>query len=261
MMLQLKNISLSFTNGRKDTFKLLNNLSLSVERGKITALVGGNGSGKTTLFNIISGFQNNYCGEIIFNEKKINHLPPYHIAQEGIGRLFQDKQLIGDLTVLENMKIASDNSAGETPFTYLFNRKFIDKQEKEKEKKAIQIFEYFFGKENKYIKMLHQKANCFSYGEQRILGLALLLMNDYKLLLLDEPTSGINPKYIETIKHIILRIVQERNLTILLIEHNMHFVREIADYCAYIENGKIVQQGLTNTVLNSQYIKNNYLGI
>lgn len=261
MMLQLKNISLSFTNSRKDTFKLLDKLNLSIEKGKITALVGGNGSGKTTLFNIISGLQNSYSGEIIFNGEKINYLPTHHIAQKGIGRLFQDKQLIGDLTLLENMKIASGNSAGEKPFAYLFNRKSIDKQEKDKEGKAIHILQHLFGEENKYMDMLHHKANCFSYGEQRIVGLARLLMNDYRLLLLDEPTSGINPVYIETIKQIILKMVQEEKLTILLIEHNMHFVREVANYCAYIDNGTIVQQGLTSTVLETQEVKNSYLGL
>lgn len=261
MILQIQDINLSFTDNRNETLRLLNGLSLDVPKGKITALVGGNGAGKTTLFNLISGFQNGYQGKILFDGKHISRHSPDRIARQGIGRLFQGRQVFGDLSLLDNMKIASGKTDGETPFAYLFRRKTIAGTEEEKEAQALKILNNLFGTGNKYTQMLHAKAGEFSYGEQRILGLARLLMGNYRLLLLDEPTAGVNPAYIETIEQIILKMVREQNLSILLIEHNMRFVREVADVCAYLNAGKIALRGTAGAVLDSREVKDSYLGL
>jgi ABC-type branched-subunit amino acid transport system ATPase component len=260
MILELKNITLSFS-GSKDSFKILNGLTFSVKKGKITALIGGNGSGKTTLFNVISGFQEGYTGDIIFNGNPLPALSPAKIAQKGIGCLFQGKPLFQDLSLLDNMKLASNDCSGEFPFSYLASRKKIDKKEQEKEQRAVDILNRIFGADNKYAKMLHCMGSEFSYGEQRLISLARLFMGDYSLLLLDEPTAGVNPVYIETVKTIILQMVADGQTTVLLIEHNMPFVGEIADSCAYISEGRIQQQGAPREVLNNQDVKNSYLGI
>ena len=260
MILELKNIALSFTGG-KDSFKILDGLNLNVPTGKITALIGGNGSGKTTLFNIISGFRNDFTGDIILKGENIKKLAPDRIAKKGIGRLFQGKPLIQDLTLLENMLLASDDCAGEMPFTYLFRKKNIDRKEKEKEKQAIEVLNQLFGENNKYIEMLHHRGSEFSYGEQRLISLARLFMGNYSLLLLDEPTVGVNPVYIDTIRKIVKQMVADGKTTVLLIEHNMPFVNGIADHCAYIDNGKIECEGLAEEVLNNQEVRNSYLGL
>jgi ABC-type branched-subunit amino acid transport system ATPase component len=260
MILELKNISLSFTGGR-DSFKILNELNFNVKKGKITALVGGNGAGKTTLFNVISGFQKDYKGEILFRGESIGKCSPDAIARKGIGRLFQGKPLFPDLTLLENMKLASTDVSGELPFSYLVNRKKIDEKEREKDKQAIEILNRLFGENNKYVKMLHCTGTEFSYGEQRLISLARLFIGNYSLLLLDEPTAGVNPVYIDTIKQIIQQMVSVNNVTVLLIEHNMPFVNGIADYCAYISDGSIRYQGTADEVLNNQEVKNSYLGM
>jgi len=260
MIMKLENISLSFTGG-KDSFKILDGLNLAVEKGKITALIGGNGSGKTTLFNVISGFQKGYTGNIIFEDKPIHSLTPAQITQKGVGRLFQSKPLFGDLSLLDNMKLASNDSSGESPFSYLINRKTIDEKEYEKEQKTVKILNRLLGENNKYVNMLHCMGSAFSYGEQRILSLARLFMGDYSLLLLDEPTAGVNPVYINTIKQIILQMVAEDNMTVLFNEHNMPFVSEIADRCAYLADGCIRYQGTPNEVLSNQEVKNSYLGV
>ena len=109
--------------------------------------------------------------------------------------------------------------------------------------------------------MLHQKASDFSYGEQRLIAVARLLMGNDKLLLLDEPTAGVNPVYIETIKTIIRKMVDEEGLTVLLIEHNMHFVRDLADRCAYLDDGIIQKIGTTGEVLDDEEVRNSYLGL
>jgi ABC-type branched-subunit amino acid transport system ATPase component len=259
-ILELKNITLSFTGG-KDTFKILKGLNFSIEKGKITALIGGNGAGKTTLFNIISGFQQDYSGEIFFNGKNISKHSPDRIARKGIGRLFQGKPLLPDLTLLENMKLASGDCSGEYPFSYLLSRKKIDGKEREKEHQAIEILIRFFGENNKYLEMLHHKGSDFSYGEQRLISLVRLFMGDYSLLLLDEPTAGVNPVYIDTIKNIILQMITDGETTMLLIEHNMQFIDGIAHHCAFIDDGAIQYQGTTEEILNNQNVKNSYLGI
>jgi len=260
MMLELNKITLSFI-GTKDSFKILDGVSFSVEKGKITALIGSNGSGKTTLFNVISGFQKEYSGNVIFGGIPISTLSPSQIAQKGIGRLFQGKLLFQDLTLLDNMKLASNDCSGESPFAYFINKKRIDKREREKEKQAVDILNRLFGMDNKYVKMIHRMGAEFSYGEQRLISLARLLMGNYTLLLLDEPTSGVNPVLINSIQQIIRRIVSDGKTTVLLIEHNMPFVGNIADRCVYLSDGRIQHQGTPKEVLDNQVVKNSYLGI
>lgn len=262
MILNLKHIELSFINSSREVFNLLNGVDLAVPKGKITALVGGNGTGKTTLFNVISGFQRDYKGKVVFEGKDIAGKSAHKIARLGIGRLFQGRQLMGDLTILENMMVASESRAGESPFTLLFHPEKITRKEEEKKNKAIQIFKDLFGEDCKYLEMLDFKASDLSYGEQRLIAIARLLMNaETKLLLLDEPTAGVNPVYIETIRNMIRKMVKECGLSVLLIEHNMHFVREIADCCAYLDDGVIEKFGTTSQVLDDKEVRNSYLGL
>lgn len=260
-ILQLKDIRISFTNAHNETFDLLRGVNLDVEKGKITALVGGNGAGKTTLFNIISGFEKNYKGEVLFKGKNFNRFPAHRISLMGVGRLFQDGQLMSGLTLMENMKLASDDTTGEIPFSSLLFRKKWKQAEKKKEEKAREILTRLFGEDNDYLGLLDKEASAFSYGEQRILSLACMLMGGDSLLLLDEPTSGVNPYYIDKIEQIVKEMREIEGLTVLLIEHNMHFVRKVADICAYLDGGQIIQVGETATVLDNATVRNSYMGL
>ncbi|GHT12804.1 ABC transporter ATP-binding protein [Bacteroidia bacterium] len=267
MLLKIKNITLSFAKG-KDSFKILNGLNLDVPKGKITALIGGNGAGKTTLFNIISGFQKDFSGEISYCHCGLDPQPPLRlenlradkISRLGIGRLFQSKGLLPHLTLLDNMKLCSNDTSGEFPFAYLFRNKKLLAIENEKEMKAKNILTQLFGENNKYLGMLNAMGCDFSYGEQRLLSLAGLFMGNYDLLLLDEPTAGVNPVYIENIKDIIRKMVAAGK-TVLLIEHNMLFVKDLADIVAYMDDGQIKFTGTPNEIINNQEVKNSYLGI
>lgn len=261
MKLGLQNIRLSFSNTQRDGSRLLNGVNLSLEEGAITAIVGGNGTGKTTLFNIISGFIKDYEGQVLIDGCDIRKVPAYKRTQIGIGRLFQGTQLMGNLSVLENMKVASCDKTGEHPLYPFFAINSIKNREEEKAQKAIQIIKNLFGSNSKYLSMLNQKASNLSYGEQRLIGIARLLMCDSKIMLLDEPTSGVNPVYIDSIADIIGNLVSEGCVTILMIEHNMHFVRRLASRCAYLDNGKIEQYGTTEEVLGNEWVKNSYLGV
>ena len=259
MILEVKDIKLSFNNTGQEKLNLLKGVSLSIPEKKITALIGGNGTGKTTLFNVISGFQKDFEGMVILNGKDISGLPAHKISLMGIGRLFQGGQLLGDLTLMENMKIASEDKTGERPFTCIFHPQRVRTHEQEKEERAREIIRTLISE--KYVDKMDKLGSEFSYGEQRLLSLACLLMGEDNLLLLDEPTSGVNPRYISIIGQLIRRMVAEKGISVLMIEHNMHFVREVADDCAFLNDGIIAKTGKAENVLNDPEVRNSYLGL
>lgn len=262
MILELRDIRMSYANSRREVFNLLNGVNLEVEEGKVTALIGGNGAGKTTLFNIISGFEKGFKGQVILEGNDITKLPAHRISLMGLGRLFQGRQLMNDLTLMENMKIASDDTMGEQPFDIFFRSKKVAASEAAKEQQAIDILKKVFGeKDNKYLGMLDHKASELSYGEQRLIAMARLLIGNDRLLLLDEPTSGVNPRYIEVFQRIIRDMVEKEGQTVLVIEHNMMFVRNVADYCHYLADGVIIKSGATQVVLDDNEVRKDYLGL
>ena len=261
MILEVRDIRMSYANARKEVFNLLNGVNMAVEEGKVTALIGGNGAGKTTLFNIISGFEKGFKGQVILEGNDITKLPAHKISLMGLGRLFQGRQLMDDLSLMENMKIASDDTTGENPFEGLFCRKRVVESESAKEQQAIGILKKVFGEDNKYLGMLDHKASELSYGEQRLIAMARLLMGNDRLLLLDEPTSGVNPKYIDTFRRIVRDMVEKEGQTVVLIEHNMSFVRSVADRCHYLSDGKIIKSGPMGEVLDDPVIRKDYLGL
>ena len=260
MLLELNDIRMEYSDSRTEVFNLLDGVSMSVEAGKVTALIGGNGAGKTTLFNIISGFEKNFKGRVWFMGHDITRKSAHRISLMGLGRLFQGRQLMDDLTLMENMKIASEDTVGEHPFD-IFRPWKVAQSEAAKEQKAIDVLNKVFGENNKYLGMLDRKASEFSYGEQRLMAMARLLMAKDQLLLLDEPTSGVNPSYINVFQRIIRDMVEKEGLSVLLIEHNMSFVRQVADWCFYLSDGKIVKSGPADMVLNDTEVRRDYLGL
>ena len=249
---------MSYANARNEVFNLLNGVDLKVEKGKVTALIGGNGAGKTTLFNIISGFEKGFEGQVVLEDNDVTKLSVHRISLMGLGRLFQGRQLMDDLTLMENMKIASDDRTGEEPFDIFFHSKKVRQSEAAKEQRVIEVLRRVFGVDNKYMGMLDHKASELSYGEQRLIAMARLLMGNDRLLLLDEPTSGVNPRYIDVFRRIIRDMVENEGQTVLLIEHNMSFVRSVADQCHYLADGVIVKSGLTGEVLDDPVIRKDY---
>lgn len=261
MILELRDIRMSYANAYNEVCNLLRGVNMSVEERKVTALIGGNGAGKTTLFNIISGFERDFEGRVIFEGKDISRIPSHRISQMGMGRLFQGRQLMDDLTLMENMKIASDDTMGESPFDIFLKPKKVSQSEAAKERQALVVLKKVFGDNNKYLGMLDRKASQVSYGEQRLMAMARLLMSNDRLLLLDEPTSGVNPRYIEKFQWIIRDLVENQGKTILLIEHNMSFVRSVADRCYYLADGVIIKRGSAQEVLDDPIIRKDYLGL
>lgn len=247
-----------------ERFYIIDDLDIMIPRGKITALIGGNGAGKTTLFNAISGFTKIDLGQIIYKDKQpvvINNLPPYKITRLGIGRLFQDDHIFPELSVLDNMLLADSDSYDEHPFISLFKASESQKKEKNKIEKAQNIFINLFGDENFLWEKRDDPAKSLSYGQQRLLGLARLFMENYKLVLLDEPTAGVNPKIVNQIINTILKMVKEGGLTVFLVEHNMEVVLKLADYCNFMSHGKIAVFGTPEDVIGNDEVRKTYMGI
>jgi len=248
-----------------ERFFILDELDLDIEKGKITALIGGNGAGKTTLFNAVSGLMKIDEGDILFrkDDKAISivNLPPYKITNLGIGRMFQDDHIFPDLSVMDNMLLADSNIYGEFPFLSLLRASKSRNVEKARIDKAQNIFQELFVKENSFWKKRSDPAKSLSYGQQRLLGLARLFMGDYELVLLDEPTAGVNPRIINQIIDIIRQMVEEKNLTVFLVEHNMEVVLKLADYCNFMSHGKIAVVGTPEDVIGNDEVRKTYMGI
>ena len=270
-ILSIQGLTKSYQKQGKSTYEitteqyaLLDNLTFAIPEKKITALIGGNGSGKTTLFNLISGLIKPNCGSIIFNDGKEHHLTKiqsYEIPRLGIGRLFQENHIFHRMTVLENMLIADDCMYGESAITSIFMPHKTKKIEKDRIEEANNIFNILFGNKISFWKQCNKNAGTLSYGQQKLLGLARLFMADYKLLLLDEPTAGVNPELNDQIADILKKIVSLDKCTILLIEHNLKFVGQVADYCCYLDKGKIEIKGTPEYVFSNEYVKKSFLGI
>ena len=259
MTLELKDIRMSYSNARDEVTYLLRGVDMNVEEGKVTALVGGNGTGKTTLFNIISGFEKGFQGSVLLDGKDITREPAHRIVRMGVGRLFQERQLMEDLTLLENLMIADDNLTGENPLDVFFRPRRVSAREAERKRKAVEVLTRVFGEGNPYLDRLDWRASEFSYGEQRLIALArLLMMGNVRLLLLDEPTSGVNPQYIDAIARLIRDMASREGLSVLVIEHNLEFVRETADCCHYLSDGVFLKSGNPADVLNAPEVLRDY---
>jgi ABC-type branched-subunit amino acid transport system ATPase component len=217
--------------------KAVNNLSLSVKRGEIVGIIGPNGSGKTTLFNIISGFLEPDKGEVFLNGRKITELAPYLRADLGIGRLFQNVRLFNKLTVLENVLLVIKNHKIEGPLAPFFKFGILKKEKREAFKNALNWIEFVGLKDKK-----NSPAESLSFGQQKLLALAIILFSDPELILLDEPLTGLDPKMKNKISNLIFEL-KGLGKTILIIEHLLDFVFDRSDRVVLLNNGSKIFDG------------------
>jgi ABC-type branched-subunit amino acid transport system ATPase component len=165
------------------------------------------------------------------------------------------------MTVTENMLIADDNRFGEKPFSSLFKPKKNKEIEKNRIEKMKCVFIKLFGEDNEFWEKRKDLASSLSYGQQRLLSLARIFMSKYKIVLLDEPTAGVNPKIINKICAIIRKMPQKDGLTVLLIEHNMKVVENVADWCCFMSDGYIAAVGSPQDVIGNPNVRKTYMGI
>jgi branched-chain amino acid transport system ATP-binding protein/neutral amino acid transport system ATP-binding protein len=244
-MLKIKNLKKYFGG-----VKAVDDCSFEIQPETITALIGPNGSGKTTIFNLISGILKADSGEIIFDNKNITTLSPEAISNLGISRLFQQTRLFNNLTVKENLLLALDNE--DTKFwknLFGFNKITEEKERKIKEMLNLINMEKF---ENTL-------ANDLSYGQKRLVELSRTILNPHKFLMLDEPVAGVTPRLREEIAKI-LKGLKEEGETILLIEHDMNFTLEVADWVIVMEKGKVIAEGNPEEIKNNPRVLEAYLG-
>jgi ABC-type branched-subunit amino acid transport system ATPase component len=249
-MLVVKDVHKSFGG-----LKALNGVSLQVEPGSITGLIGPNGSGKTTLFNLISGFYAPDRGEIHFQGRRIDGLPPHTIAEMGLCRTFQISQIPERMTVLENLLLAPRGQPGEGVLNALFRYRQVLQQERAYLEKALSLLEIVG-----LLDWRDEYASELSGGQKKLLSLARVLMADPDLLLLDEPTAGVNPALIEHLLEVIRRLRDEEGKTFFIIEHNMKVISRLCDKVYVLNFGELLAEGTPEEVQQSEEVLQAYLG-
>ena len=233
----------------------IDNFSVKIEKGKIHGLIGPNGAGKTTIFNNITGIYAPSSGKIIFDGHDITGSSPYKVAQLGIGRTFQNIRLFSNLSVLDNVIIASGLDASyNIPQVFLHTKKFKER-EKFVNDKAMNLLE-IVGLQDK----AGDKASSLPYGHQRKLEIARAMALDPKLLLLDEPAAGMNAEESQDLVNFVGEIRDRFNITILMIEHHMDVVSGLCGYCTVLNFGKTIAVGTPAEVKADPDVIRAYLG-
>lgn len=238
----------------------LEDVTLDFAAGSVTAIIGPNGAGKTTLFNVIAGFLKpdsgsvflvpNGDGESETGKTSILGLSPNEIALRGVGVLFQDIRIFEKLTALENVAVGAKAQPGENPLNCFFRPVQVARREEEVLEKARHYLDYV-GLADKS----HLWAEQLSYGQQKLMAIARLLAGDAKVLLLDEPTSGVHPDMIEKLLGLIQRLADNDGRVVIMIEHNLNVVKRVGDWVYLMAGGRIEVFGKPDEVLRDETLQ------
>jgi branched-chain amino acid transport system ATP-binding protein len=249
-LLRTRDISKSFGG-----VTALHEVDISVQEGEIVGLLGPNGAGKSTLFNVISGFLKPETGRILFMEEEIGHLLPYERVAGGLGRTFQHVRLFKNMTVYENLLVAQHRHLSSGSFAAMLRLPAWKRDEKDARDRVDAILEQVDLGPWK-----DARPNELSYGTTRFLELACVLSLQPKVLLLDEPASGIQQKEVEALGPMLKRIRDESGCSVLLIEHDMGLLLGTAERIYALDFGKVIAEGTPDEVVHDDDVLESYLG-
>jgi len=235
--------------------KAVSNVEMEIQKGELIGLIGPNGAGKTTFFNLLTGVYTPTEGSIALIGDKLNGLPPFKITQKGISRTFQNIRLFGELSVLDNVKVAYHSLAKHSIFSSIFRLPTHFSGEKDMEEKAIEFLKIF-----SLESFIDEKAKNLPYGMQRRLEIARALAAYPKLLLLDEPAAGMNPQETKELMNLIAFIREKFDLTVILIEHDMQLVMGVCERIYVLDHGQLIAQGAPEEIRNNPRVIEAYLG-
>ena len=252
-LLELDQLSLGFGG-----LRALSDLDMTVDQGEIVSVIGPNGAGKTSLFNVITGLYSPTSGDVKFDGRSIAGWRPDRITRLGIARTFQTLRLFLNMSVLENVESATFGHTKATPPEQIFRLPRARREERAVRALAEQTLSFFGQRLAGY--RWGQPAYSLSYANRRRLEIARALATRPKLLLLDEPAAGMNPKETHEITELIARLRNDLGLAILVIEHDMHVVQGVSDRVVALDYGQKIAEGSFEDVAHHPAVVEAYLG-
>jgi branched-chain amino acid transport system ATP-binding protein len=233
--------------------KAVDGATFSLGAPGIYGLIGPNGAGKTTMFDIICGRQIPDAGEVRFHAQRIDGVAPYKLARDGLARTFQECRVLPEETCLDNVLFAAQDKGLGHEMMQAFTRGSSARRSAEIEArrllKLIDIERY-----------ADYPASALSYGQRRLLEIVSCLMSKPRILLLDEPASGINPTLLNTLRDFLVEIYQETKIVFLIVEHNMEFIMSLASEIVVMHQGKVLMQGAPDRIQSDKSVIDAYLG-